>query len=51
MLTIRPDHITNGNQAATLALLWAVAIQFEVCVRPRRHECELYTAASHATIL
>lgn len=30
MLNIRPDHITNGNQAATLALLWAVAIQFEV---------------------
>lgn len=30
MLNIRPDHITNGNQAATLALLWAIAIQFEV---------------------
>jgi hypothetical protein len=30
ILDIRPDHITNGNQAATLALLWAIAIKFEV---------------------
>lgn len=31
VLDIRPDHITNSNQAATLALLWAIAIKFEVC--------------------
>lgn len=29
-MSIRPEHVTNGNQAATLALLWATAIQFEV---------------------
>lgn len=33
-LSIRPEHITNGNQAATLALLWATAIQFEAGASP-----------------
>jgi hypothetical protein len=34
MLDIRPDHISNGNQAATLALLWAIAINFEARTEP-----------------
>ena len=40
VLAIRPEHITNGNQGATLALLWATAIRFEVYL-PSRYTVDL----------
>lgn len=29
---VRAEHIVAGNQQAVLALLWAAAVRFEVCL-------------------